>query len=88
MAIGRILLIGSTALFSMIAITAVIKKSRAYDKKASGQIEKKPTPPVIVQQKIEIKKPYTKPLSLNGDLPCIDRIYQLFSENLASQFHC
>lgn len=86
MAIGRILLIGSTALFSIIAITAVIKKSRAHDKKVSGQIEKKPIPPVVMQQKIEIKKPYTKPLSLNGDLPCIDRIYQLFSKNLTSQF--
>lgn len=85
MAIGRILLIGSTVLFSMIAIAAVIKKSRAYDKKVSSQIEK-PTLPVIVQQKTEIKKPYTKPLSLNGDLPCIDRVYQLFSENLTSQF--
>ena len=86
MAIGRILLIGSTALFSMIAITAVIKRNRAQDKEISGQIEKKPASPVVVQQKIEMKKPCTKPLSLNGDLPCIDRIYQLFSENLASQF--
>lgn len=70
----------------MIAITAVIKKSRAHDKKTSGPIEKKPTPPVIEQQKIEIKKPCTKPLSLNGDLPCIDRVYQLFSKNPTSQF--
>ncbi|MEK7339195.1 MAG: L,D-transpeptidase, partial [Verrucomicrobiota bacterium] len=84
MAIGRILLIGSIALFSMIAITAVIKKSRARDEKVTSQIEKKPTPPVVVQQKTEVKS--TKPLSLNGDLPCIDRIYQLFSKNPASQF--
>lgn len=84
MAIGRILLIGSTVLFSMIAITAVIKKSRAHDEKITRQIEIKPTLPVIMQQKIEVKS--TKPLSLNGDLPCIDRIYQLFSKNPASQF--
>ncbi|MDQ5956940.1 MAG: L,D-transpeptidase [Candidatus Rhabdochlamydia sp.] len=84
MAIGRILLIGSTVLFSMIGITAVIKKSRAHDEKITRQIEIKPTLPVIMQQKIEVKS--TKPLSLNGDLPCIDRIYQLFSKNPASQF--
>ncbi|QZA58941.1 L,D-transpeptidase [Candidatus Rhabdochlamydia porcellionis] len=86
MAIGRILLIGSTALFSIIAITAVIKKSRNHDKKVIGQIEEKPIPPIVMQQKIEIKKTSTKPLSLNGDLPYIDRIYQFFSKNLTSQF--
>jgi hypothetical protein len=86
LAIGRILLIGSTSLFSIIAVTAVIKKSRAHDKKVSGKIDKELTLLAIEQQKMEIKKPYTKPLSLNGDLPYIDRIYQLFSKNPASQF--
>lgn len=86
MAIGRILLIGSIALFSIIAITAVIKKNRAPEKKVTGQIEEKSIPPIIMQEKIEVKKIFTKPLSLKGDLPCIDRIYQLFSKNPTSQF--
>lgn len=70
----------------MIAIVAMIKKSRADDKKVSYQIDKKSTPSAIVQQKAGIKKLYTKPLSLNRASPCIDRIYQLFSKNLTTQF--
>lgn len=83
MAIARILLIGSTALFSMIAITAVIKKSRTHEKENSSQIEKKKVPCIIQQS--EIEKPCTKPLSLKGELPSIDRIHQLFSKNPNSQ---
>lgn len=86
LAIGRILLIGSIVLFAMIAITAVIKKNRAHEKQITGPVEKTLSPPMIIQPKIEAKKPYTKPLSLKGDLPCVDRIYQLFSKNPTSQF--
>lgn len=85
LAIGRILLIGSTALFAAIAITAVIKKNRADEKQITGQ-EKQASSSVIMPPKIESKKPYTKPIFLKGDLPCVDRIYQLFSKNPTSQF--
>ena len=68
----------------MIAITAVIKKSRIHEKKNISQTEKKLAPPII--QQVEIEKPCTKPLSLKGELPPIDRIHQLFSKNPNSQF--
>lgn len=85
LAIGRILLIGSTTLFAAIAITAVIKKNRAYEKQITGQ-EKQSSSFVIMSPKMEAKQPYTKPVFLKGDLPCVDRIYQLFSKHPTSQF--
>lgn len=86
LAIARILLIGSTVLFSMIAIIAVIKKSKTYEERNTSQIEVKIPVAVTMQQKTEVKKPCTKPLSLKGEFPSVDRIYQLFSKNPASQF--